>query len=538
MRSPCILRLLSLAGIVLASPSHLDIVLSTGTFRGVTTTNGTEKWLGIPYAQSPVGNLRFKAPLAIQQPFRTLQEASTFGDACPQPPSDDLGASMSEDCLVLNIYRPNGTSADAELPVLVWLHGGFYMIGSSSNPSTDPTRIINRSVAIGKPIIFVSLNYRLNTFGFLASAHVDPEDLNAGLLDQRAAFEFIQANIAPFGGDPSKLTIWGQSAGAGSVHAHVLYPSSQDLFRAAIMDSDTGPFKSSPNASVYDEPGKPFALLTAAVDCPADNTSLACLQRVSFQTLLNASNIFVLGTLNDQLWEPAIGPAGSFATERESTKIERGDFLHIPLIAGTNLNEGSIFSETLIGLNLTGEAEDNALRRFVLDTLVDDSPVTTDLLDAIVALYPANDSSLGAPFNTGDSLFDRGSAWYGDNMFLSSRRRFSEAAAPLQPAFAYFFSEFIPGNSPFLGVSHASELALLFGPVPDAVELDFANTYLDFYLNFINDLNPGSAWPQFTLPSKQIMQLKRDNITAIPDDFNLERTNFLSNQTVLDEFQK
>lgn len=523
---------------MLASPSHLDIVLSTGTFRGVTTTNGTEKWLGIPYAQSPVGNLRFKAPLAIQQPFRTLQEASTFGDACPQPPSDDLGASMSEDCLVLNIYRPNGTSADAELPVLVWLHGGFYMIGSSSNPSTDPTRIINRSVAIGKPIIFVSLNYRLNTFGFLASAHVDPEDLNAGLLDQRAAFEFIQANIAPFGGDPSKLTIWGQSAGAGSVHAHVLYPSSQDLFRAAIMDSDTGPFKSSPNASVYDEPGKPFALLTAAVDCPADNTSLACLQRVSFQTLLNASNIFVLGTLNDQLWEPAIGPAGSFATERESTKIERGDFLHIPLIAGTNLNEGSIFSETLIGLSLTGEAEDNALRRFVLDTLVDDSPVTTDLLDAIVALYPANDSSLGAPFNTGDSLFDRGSAWYGDNMFLSSRRRFSEAAAPLQPAFAYFFSEFIPGNSPFLGVSHASELALLFGPVPDAVELDFANTYLDFYLNFINDLNPGSAWPQFTLPSKQIMQLKRDNITAIPDDFNLERTNFLSNQTVLDEFQK
>ncbi|ETW81383.1 Carboxylesterase [Heterobasidion irregulare TC 32-1] len=538
MRSPCILRLLSLAGIVLASPSHLDIVLNTGTFRGVTTTNGTEKWLGIPYAQSPVGNLRFKAPLAIQQPFRTLQEASTFGDACPQPPSDDLGASMSEDCLVLNVYRPNGTSADAKLPVLVWLHGGFYMIGSSSNPSTDPTRIINRSVAIGKPIIFVSLNYRLNTFGFLASAHVDPEDLNAGLLDQRAAFEFIQTNIAPFGGDPSKVTIWGQSAGAGSVHAHVLYPSSQDLFRAAIMDSDTGPFKSSPNASVYDEPGKPFALLTAAVDCPADNTSFTCLQRVSFQTLLNASNTFVLGTLNDQFWEPAIGPAGSFATERESTKIERGDFLHIPLIAGTNLNEGSIFSETLIGLNLTGEAEDNALQRFVLDTLVDDSPVTTDLLDAIVALYPANDSSLGAPFNTGDSLFDRGSAWYGDNMFLSSRRRFSEAAAPLQPAFAYFFSEFIPGNSPFLGVSHASELALLFGPVPDAVELDFANTYLDFYLNFINDLNPGSAWPQFTLPSKQIMQLKRDNITAIPDDFNLERTNFLSNQTVLDEFQK
>ncbi|TFY83248.1 hypothetical protein EWM64_g764 [Hericium alpestre] len=183
-------------------------------------------------------------------------------------------------------------------------------------------------------------------------------------------------------------------------------------------------------------------------------------------------------------------------------------------------------------------AQDQALRQFVFDTLIDDSPVTDDVLDKIVALYPANDSSLGAPFNTGDSLFDRGSEWYGENMFLSARRRFFGAAAPLQPLFAYFFTEFIPGNDPFLGVFHSSELSLLFSAVPDAIEEDFANTYLDFYLNFVNNLNPGPAWPQFTSETKQVLQLMRDNITAIPDEFNANRTDFLSTTKVLAEFQK
>jgi hypothetical protein len=141
-------------------------------------------------------------------------------------------------------------------------------------------------------------------------------------------------------------------------------------------------------------------------------------------------------------------------------------------------------------------------------SVIDESKITQDTLDEIVHAYPANTEQLS--FSTGDSLFDRAAAWYGDSMFLAPRRRFIAAAAKLQPVFTYFFKEFVPGDSPELGskwalrvlrsqgisefslVYHASELRLLFGPVPaPGLELEFANTMLDFYINFINDLNPG-----------------------------------------------
>ncbi|TFY55649.1 hypothetical protein EVG20_g9246, partial [Dentipellis fragilis] len=161
--------------------------------------NGTEHWLGIPYAQPPVGNLRFKAPVPILLPRRGLQNATAFGDACPQAAASTLGAPIGEDCLYLNVWRPKNTTARERLPVLVWIHGGYFMQGAASDPAFDPTRMIQRSVSNGKPILFVSLNYRVNTFGFIASEHIAAQDLNAGLQDQRLALEFVQDNIAAFG---------------------------------------------------------------------------------------------------------------------------------------------------------------------------------------------------------------------------------------------------------------------------------------------------------------------------------------------------
>jgi len=412
------------------------------------------------------------------------------------------------------------------------------MNGAASDPSFDPTRIINRSANVSKPIIFVSVNYRVNTFGFLASSHVPAEDLNAGFQDQRQALAFLQENVAAFGGDPNKVTIWGQSAGAGSAEAQILFPAKQSLFRAAIFDSSTGPFKTAPPASTYDEPGKSFALLTQAVGCTSGPESFECLQRVPYETLLNASNTLTGQPLNGQFWQPAVGPAGSFVSARPSVQIASGEFLHVPILAGTNLNEGTIFSDSIKGLSVPPSEEDAAFDAFVRGLLIDPSTVTNSTFDVLHTLYPANDSALGGAFNTGDSLYDRGEAWYTDNMYLSARRLLFEKAAPLQPLFAYFFTEFIPGNDPTNGVFHGSELSLIFGPVPNPIEDDFANQLTDFYINFVNDLHPGTPWPQYTLETKQVLQLQRDNITAIPDDFLINKTNFEDSKDILAQMQK
>ncbi|KAN0113404.1 Alpha/Beta hydrolase fold [Russula decolorans] len=427
------------------------VTLSSGTFRGL-AVNGTVRWLGIPYAQPPLGSLRFEVPIPISRPVEGIQDALNFSYACPQPLPT---ARFSEDCLYLNVWRPQQTSSTAKLPVLVWIHGGAYNIGTASDPTLDGTRIVTRSIAIGKPIILVTINYRVNTFGFLASSHVPLGNLNIGLQDQRAAFEFVQDNIAEFGGDREKVTVGGQSAGAGSVEAHILFPASRSLFRAAIMDSSTGPFKSSPPPSTYDEPGKPFNALLKATGCSANSTAVTCLKAVPSEILMNISNTFISSTLNHQLWQPTIAP-GSFVHVRASAKIALGDFVHVPMIAGTNLNEGTSFSTSLFGLGLSGSAEVTAFEQFVKASNIDESKITQDTLDEIVHAYPANTEQLS--FSTGDSLFDRAAAWYGDSMFLAPRRRFTAAAAKLQPVFTYFFTEFVPGDSPALGGTWASRV--------------------------------------------------------------------------------
>ncbi|KAG5353030.1 hypothetical protein C0989_010998 [Termitomyces sp. Mn162] len=491
----------------LAVPKRLDVSLPIGTFRGVSTPQGIEKWIGIRYGQAPVGPLRFKAPVPVPpaSPGAAVVTASTFGNACPQLPDDTLGAPIAEDCLFLNVFRPNGTSSSAGLPVLVWIHGGQYTSGSvpsfssmiiHADPSSHLIELLLTlyTIRLVSPLPFFpdfffhrwdqesynaasrtsvpSSSYRLTTaLTHSDSASVAPEDLDAGLLDQRLALEFVQDNIAAFGGDPAKVTIWGQSAGAGSVEAHIIYDAPRNLFRAGMAESPVGPFKTSPPASVYDEPGKPFARLLNNTGCTAGPDAIACLQAVPFDTLLSISNAMIVTVLNDQLWQPSVGPPGSFAPAQASELIKAGQFRHdVAYLAGTNvrlvssflslntaniitnthqLNEGTSFSVSLLPIHPTTTSTSNTdFTNFIRALLIDPSTVTQPTFDRLEELFP---TTIRVPFATGNELFDRGEQWYTDEMFVAPRRLFFEHAAPLQNVFAYRFTEFVPGNNITLG---------------------------------------------------------------------------------------
>lgn len=195
---------------------------------------------GVRYAAPPVGALRFRAPQP-PQPWTEPVDAGEFGKVCPQPPVPNfpmnLGAGQDEDCLYLNVWAPSGTAPGAGKPVMVWVHGGAYVLGSSSQPYYH-----GRRLAADGDVVVVTLNYRLGAFGFL---DLPGFDTNVGLRDVIAALRWVQSNIAAFGGDPDRVTVFGESAGAGIVTTLLAVPAAAGLFAGAIAQS-------SPATSVYD----------------------------------------------------------------------------------------------------------------------------------------------------------------------------------------------------------------------------------------------------------------------------------------------
>lgn len=327
---------LAAAGLVRAAVPVVQT--SSGKVQGKAVSNKTNAYLGIPYAQPPVGPLRFLAPKPLFTPF-AVRNATTFGFSCIQFGSSSPSA--SEDCLTVNVWAPSSPSRKLK-PVFIWVYGGGWNVGESSSPYNDLT-----SWSIAHPeIVFVSLNYRVNLYGYANSPALSTADTNAGLRDQRAAVEWVFANIAAFGGDPAQITLGGQSAGSGSIGTYLYAYASRPLIRGAIlMSGQAATTMTPPPVPIPGVPAagaNPFPDIATAVGCPLQGRNykaqLDCVRTKSVAQLTAA-----LTSTNTLGVSPFVDNTTVFSVPEYKSRGRAGKFAKIPLLTGTTDNEGDIF---------------------------------------------------------------------------------------------------------------------------------------------------------------------------------------------------
>ena len=313
---------------------------TSGTLCGkVTEAAGhlVHAFLGIPFGESTAGENRWQAPVSKVAASGVIN-ATEFGPACSQAdnPPYTPPTGMSEDCLTLNIWRRANLPGRDPRPVMVWMYGGSFLSGGSSMPIYDGAYL-----AAKEDIVVVTFNYRLGALGFLAGIH--GLNGNYGLMDQQLAFHWVRDNISNFGGDPEKITIFGESAGAMSVGLHLLsIPSSSGLFRAGIMQSNPFgiPYKT------VDEAGLEAAMLESDLGCQGQE--LDCLRSVSAEDIVKAQQDTAIQTLSllglhlagFLVWAPALD--GTFLVQDPTVAAQEG-MLTQPTILGTNHDEGTLF---------------------------------------------------------------------------------------------------------------------------------------------------------------------------------------------------
>lgn len=338
--------LLAATAVTAAAPPP-TVTTTGGAVTGELVGGDVGRWLGIPYAQPPLGDLRF-APPQPAAPWRETLNATDAGPACQQkgglgmypfPPLD----TFSEDCLRLNVFAPwaaRGQSVRgiASRPVLVWLHGGGFTGGSGYTSAFGDLETALNVTAIYDAVVLarstgaviVTINYRLGAFGFLASP-ADNSTGNAGLMDQRMALRWARDNAAAFGGNPAQVTLFGESAGAASVLYHLVSPRSAHLFRAGIVES--GYFKTRRPADAYPRTDS----FMKKIGCSGDATGkLACARAADASAVVHAGGTIVAAPLITGTAELPDDPKSLLAQGR----FNRG----VPIIIGNNRDEEAILS--------------------------------------------------------------------------------------------------------------------------------------------------------------------------------------------------
>ena len=483
------------------SSAHADpgstVVTDNGPVKGIVLQD-SRQFLGIPYAAPPVGSLRWQPPSAAPR-WKGNLDADHFAPHCAQRGTPFGQASESEDCLYLNVFAPpkhddKGKNKDKEdkkrgAPVMVWLHPGAFQYGQSDG--YDPSDLVDNDVVV------VTLNYRLGALGFLSHPALSAESATAssgnyGLQDQQAALRWVQRNIDKFGGDASNVTIFGESAGAVSVHAHMVSPQSAGLFHRAIAQSG-GYALTLPTLASAETLGSSYA---TQVGCASQTAE--CLRAVPVSTLIANQST------NPSAYLPKVD--GSTLPLSIGTAFATGQFNRVPVIEGSTHDEFRLFVATLF--ELAGTPVTAANYPFLISAILS---VPFPTAQAIANFYP-----IAAYSSPAVALSAVGT----DAAFACNTRVAARLLAQHVPTWTYEFSDanapqiFLPTlpSLPY-GAYHGSEVQYLFdvnaavpAPALTPTQEQLAASMRGYWTQFAAAGNPNKApipaWAAF-VPNTQ-----------------------------------
>lgn len=496
------------------------VQIETGLLSGVPGRDpAITVYKGIPYAAPPVGALRWRPPAAAL-PWTGVRPADTFGYVCPQL-SPSVGAlPMSEDCLTANVWT-GAASADEKRPVFVWIYGGGFTEGFGSNPTFDGEGLARKGVVV------VTFNYRLGPLGFLATPELSAESGhgasgNYGLMDDIALLKWVQKNIAAFGGDPDRVTIAGQSAGAGSVGFLSMSPEARGLFHRSISESQVR-YSRDPELRYLNTSWRSLPDAEAAGVAFAEargGRNLAELRAMSWPLLLQGSNaadtaVDTGTTARPPLFRPVVD--GWIIPGTYSETYAAGTQAHIPYVAGNNRHESGAVPETAFD-HLRANAGRGRPGQ----------PPTSVTLDAYRAwatrkfgpmaeefftLYPASTDQEAALQNN-ESARDNGrmSTYLWAQVWTRTVK---------EPVFTYFWTHAVPGPSHDLrGAYHGSEINYVFNNL-EATDLPWTDEdrrigdiMSSYWANIAANGDPNGpglpVWPAYDVTRPVVMQVGDD----------------------------
>lgn len=451
------------AGPVAPSPP-LSVETEGGVVRGVSEP-GIRVFRGIPYAAPPVGPMRWRPPQPAER-WEGVRATEEFGSVCPQSGAPEP---MTEDCLTLNIWAPDAVSEEAGLPVMVWIHGGGFRAGSGSD------RVSHGDHFARDGVVLVTLNYRLGALGFLGHPLLETADepwANYGLLDMVAALGWVKRNIGVFGGDPSRVTIFGESAGGMAIHFLMVVPQAENLFHRAIGLSGYGTWPL-PRLRAMGSP--------ALVGAPSAEE--------------------VAGAIVERATEG--GPSPQSAEHLRQIPVARlagaVDPLHLPVVDGVVVPDepGILFARGAqhdVPFMTGGDSFDGAVMPWAGISAEEFIGSFGDQQERIRTLY-ADDFAVSDQLGT-HRLF--GDARY----VIAARYLAGQMTQVSSPGYLYYF-DFVPAaqRSEWPGAPHGSELAGLFGHVEDLDAREVGRVMREYWINFARRGNPNGPglpeWPAY-----------------------------------------